>query len=114
MHGNRVMRIVVSPKLSVSREWVRSATVFAAVAIVPCAACTRSRDVNDAALRSADADSANWITYGRTYSEQRYSPLRQINEETVGRLGLAWSVDLGTLRGLEATPLVKDGVMYVT
>src|SRR6266566_1255178 len=114
MHGNRVMKIVVSPRVSASREWVRSAAVFAAVAIVPCAACTRSRDVNDAALRSADADSANWITYGRTYSEQRYSPLRQIDERSVSRLGLAWSVDLGTLRGLEATPLVEDGVLYTS
>src|SRR5512144_3086622 len=77
-------------------------------------ACAQPRDVDDAALRAADADSSDWITYGRTYSEQRFSPLRQIDEATIGRLGLAWSVDFGTLRGLEATPLVKDGVMYVT
>ena len=76
--------------------------------------CVTSGDVDDAALRAADADSADWITYGRTYSEQRFSPVRQVDESTVGRLGLAWSVDFGTLRGLEATPLVKDGVMYVT
>ena len=77
-------------------------------------ACARPRDVDDAALRAADADSSDWITYGRTYAEQRFSPLRQIDEATIARLGLAWSVDFGTLRGLEATPLVKDGVMYVT
>jgi quinohemoprotein ethanol dehydrogenase len=70
--------------------------------------------VDDAALRAADGDSANWITYGRTYSEQRFSPLKQIDEQSVGKLGLAWSYDLETLRGVEATPLVKDGVMYTT
>jgi quinohemoprotein ethanol dehydrogenase len=70
--------------------------------------------VDDAALRAADGDAADWLTYGRTYSEQRFSPLNQINEQTVGKLGLAWSYDLETHRGVEATPLVKDGVMYTT
>ncbi len=45
---------------------------------------------------------------------QRFSSLTQINEQTVGGLGLAWSRELPTTRGLEATPLVKDGVMYFT
>src|SRR5271167_4451594 len=70
--------------------------------------------VDDAALRAADGDTANWITYGRTYSEQRFSPLKQIDEQSVGKLGLAWYYNLETLRGVEATPLVKDGVMYTT
>jgi len=70
--------------------------------------------VDDAALRAADGDTANWITYGRTYSEQRFSPLKQIDEQSVSKLGLAWSYDLETTRGVEATPLVKDGVIYTT
>jgi glucose dehydrogenase len=65
-------------------------------------------------LANADEDSANWLTYGRTYKEQRHSPLTQINEETVDRLGLVWSHDLGTMRGLEGTPLVVDGTLYAT
>jgi len=52
--------------------------------------------------------------YGRTYDDHRFSPLKQINEETVGKLGLAWSRELGTTRGLEATPLVEDGIIYTT
>jgi quinohemoprotein ethanol dehydrogenase len=78
--------------------------------------CARSRVivVDDAALKAADADAANWITYGHTYSEQRFSPLKQVDEQSVSRLGLSWSYDLGTLRGLEATPLVSDGVLYTT
>jgi quinohemoprotein ethanol dehydrogenase len=74
----------------------------------------QKREVDDDALRAADGDSANWITYGRTYLEQRFSPLKQIDEQSVGKLGLAWSYDLQTLRGVEATPLVKDGVIYTT
>jgi len=55
---------------------------------------------------------ANWLSYGRTYSEQRYSPLQQINTENVDQLGLAWSLDLPGQRTLEATPLAIDGVLY--
>src|SRR5690606_24433369 len=47
-----------------------------------------------------------------TYDEQRFSPLAQINPETVGRLGLAWYADINTERGMEASPLVVDGVLY--
>jgi quinohemoprotein ethanol dehydrogenase len=63
---------------------------------------------------SADAEPGNWLSHGRTYDEQRYSPLDRINPETIDELGLAWSFDMGTTRGLEATPLVVDGIMYVT
>ncbi|MBZ5698462.1 MAG: PQQ-dependent dehydrogenase, methanol/ethanol family [Acidobacteriia bacterium] len=93
----------------------RLALAAAAVCILAIS-CGRSRVavVDDAALAAADVDPANWITYGHTYSEQRFSRLQQVNEQTVSQLGLTWSFDLGTLRGLEATPLVKDGVLYTT
>ena len=55
-----------------------------------------------------------WLSHGRTYSEQRHSPLNQINDKSVSGLGLAWSFDLGTSRGIEATPIIHDGIMYVT
>lgn len=65
---------------------------------------------------SADTGVAavNWPLHGLTYQEQRFSPLREINEQTVTRLGLAWSLELGSKRGLEATPIVIDGVIYTT
>src|ERR1051326_7173867 len=86
------------------------------LAVLALAGCGRSRTtvVDDAALRAAESDPANWITYGHSYSEQRFSTLKQIDEQTVGKLGLAWSFDLATLRGLEATPLVQDGVLYTS
>ncbi|QUL37584.1 PQQ-dependent dehydrogenase, methanol/ethanol family [Erythrobacter sp. JK5] len=70
--------------------------------------------VTSATLVSAGDDTANWITHGRTYSEQRYSPLDQIDTGNVGQLGLAWFADMDTARGQEATPLVIDGRLYLT
>src|SRR5215467_1798338 len=69
-------------------------------------------DVNQSRILNADREPGNWMTYGRTYDEQHFSPLRQINEQNVGQLGLAWHYDLDTRRGQEATPIVVDGVMY--
>ena len=63
---------------------------------------------------NADKEPGNWMSYGRTYSEGRFSPLKQVNDQNVGGLGLAWYFDLDTQRGQEATPLVIDGVMYFT
>ncbi len=70
--------------------------------------------VNGARIANADAEPGNWLTYGRTYSEQRYSPLAKINDKNASQLGLAWFADLDTNRAQEATPLVVDGVMYIT
>ena len=70
--------------------------------------------VDNARLVDADGDASNWLTHGRTYDEQRFSPLRQISRDNVGELGLAWYFDVPTRRGMEATPIVVDGRMYVT
>ena len=71
-------------------------------------------DVDGARIRAADAEPGQWLTVGRTYEEQRFSPLTQIDQSNVGRLGLAWYADLDTYRGVEATPLYIDGVLYNT
>jgi quinohemoprotein ethanol dehydrogenase len=70
--------------------------------------------VDDARLRAAQADPAHWPSHGRTYDEARFSPLAQIDTSNVGRLGLLWSWETGTRRGIEATPLAVDGVLYTT
>jgi len=72
------------------------------------------KTIDDPKLRSADQDSGDWLMYGRTHDDHRFSPLKQVNEQTVGKLGLVWSRELGTTRGLEATPLVENGVIYTT
>lgn len=73
-----------------------------------------SAKVSDAQIVDADNQSGNWLTYGRTYSEQRFSPLHSITDKNASQLGLAWYFDLDTHRGQEATPIVVDGVMYFT
>jgi len=70
--------------------------------------------VSDTQIVHADDEPGNWLTHGRTYSEQRFSRLKQINDHNAAQLGLAWYIDLDTNRGQEATPLVVDGVMYFT
>jgi quinohemoprotein ethanol dehydrogenase len=68
--------------------------------------------VDNARMLQADANPGQWMGPGRTYDEQRYSPLTQINEKTVSKLGLAWYADLDADRGMEASPLEIDGVLY--
>jgi quinohemoprotein ethanol dehydrogenase len=63
---------------------------------------------------NADSEPQNWLAHGRTYDEQRFSPLDDINDSTVNELGLAWYLDLGTDRGLEGTPIVVDGIIYIS
>ena len=70
--------------------------------------------VDGARISNADSEPGNWMSHGRTYDEQRFSPLTQIDADNVRRLGLDWSFDFPTNRGIEATPIVVDGVMYVT
>lgn len=70
--------------------------------------------VNDARIRSADTEPGNWLAHGRTYDESRFSPLTEINDGNVQQLGLAWYFDTQTDRGLEATPIVVDGIMFST
>jgi PQQ-dependent dehydrogenase (methanol/ethanol family) len=70
--------------------------------------------ITAAMLLGAGDDHANWITHGRTYDEQRFSPLDAVNTGNVGDLGLAWFADMDTARGQEATPLVIDGKLYLT
>lgn len=70
--------------------------------------------VDDKRLLAADADGANWLSYGRTYDEQRFSPLTEVSDQNVSQLGLEWFADLDTSRGQEATPIVVDGVLYTS
>ena len=70
--------------------------------------------IDDKRIIEAESEPENWIAHGRTYEEQRFSPLTKINKESVSDLGLAWYKDMGTNRALEATPIVVDGIMFFT
>ena len=71
-------------------------------------------DVTRDRLVNAAATPGEWLTYGGGYDEQRHSSLTGINTDNVGDLGVDWTYDLATSRGVESTPIVVDGVMYVT
>lgn len=92
--------------------------VLALAALLPLAACGKNASppvtegVTDAMI--AAAPEGEWLSYGRDYAEQRFSPLTLVNDGNVGQLGLAWSHDLETARGQEATPLMHDGVLYIS
>jgi PQQ-dependent dehydrogenase (methanol/ethanol family) len=92
--------------------------LLAAAAVLLASACNNAApeagNVTEARLLAAEEDPDNWLSHGRTYAEQRYSPLEDVNAGNVGQLGLAWAVEFDTNRGQEATPIVVDGVMYVT
>ncbi len=88
-------------------------TAFAALSLSACGQSSAG-GIDAATLENAASDNSSWLSYGRTYDEQRFSPLTQINTETVGELGLAWFADLDTARGQEGTPLVIDGRIYIS
>jgi PQQ-dependent dehydrogenase (methanol/ethanol family) len=73
-----------------------------------------AKSIDTRALVSAEARATDWISHGRTYSEARFSPLGRINDANVKTLGLAWSFDAETTRGLEATPIAVAGTLYTT
>jgi PQQ-dependent dehydrogenase (methanol/ethanol family) len=70
--------------------------------------------VNTVRMVNADQQPDQWMSYGRTYGEQHFSPLDSINTDNVDALGLAWYADFAIGRGQESTPLFVDGVIYVT
>ena len=92
----------------------RVSALAVALAFAPLAPAAAQSPVDDARLAEAASKPADWLAHGRTWSEQRYSPLDQVNEASVARLAPAWVYATGETRGHEATPLVADGVMYTT
>ena len=57
---------------------------------------------------------SDWPLYGRDYSNQRYSPLKQINKTNIDQLNLAWKFNTGEKATFQTSPIVIDGIMYIT
>ncbi|MDA0348978.1 MAG: PQQ-dependent dehydrogenase, methanol/ethanol family [Verrucomicrobia bacterium] len=85
--------------------------LLAFVFLMPFRMAGADRVVNDAAITD-DSNTSEWLAYGRTHSEQRFSPLTQINDNNVGELKVDWHLDLPLDSQLVSTPLVVDGVLY--
>ena len=93
------------------RRTVRAALYAAASALLVAASGQAAAVIDNAAL-SNEADGRDWAAYGRTFSEQRFSPLDQINRSTVSRLKLAWTLDLDDVWNVSTAPVEVDGVIY--
>ncbi len=98
-----------------SRFLAGCAGALALAALSPAAALAQgAAAVDGARLTGAESEPGQWMSHGRTYSEQRFSPLDQITADNVDEMGLDWYADLETTRGQEATPIMVDGVLYVS
>ena len=100
---------------AVFRAWTLVlSVVLSAIAIGAAAADKGAAQVTDERLLNAAAEPSQWMTYGGSYSEQRFSPLKQINTDNVKQLGLAWFADYDTNLHQHGSPLYIDGVIYVS
>jgi PQQ-dependent dehydrogenase (methanol/ethanol family) len=102
----------VSGAQSISDEIVRAAPPVRKVyAPLPAGADV---NVSDSMMLNAASDENNWLLHGRTYDNQRYSPLKQITADNVKSLSLVALVQTGMAASFETTPIVANGVMYIT
>jgi quinohemoprotein ethanol dehydrogenase len=104
----------------VMNERSRSSLFVALLAPLTTLTLSVQADAPDSRVQTLDTAAiahpkpGDWPSYGLDYREQRYSPLNQVDRKNVSSLGLAWHFEADFARGIEATPIVVDGVMYVT
>ena len=100
--------------LGVAASIVMMALALGSTRVSSALAAASQGQVDEKRLMAADKHPGEWLTTGRDFGKGHYSPLDQINAANVARLGFAWQYDTKTIRGLEATPIVVDGVMYTS
>jgi PQQ-dependent dehydrogenase (methanol/ethanol family) len=103
----------VSSRITVGTIRAAGAALLTA-ACVPAFAAGGVAQLDTARILAEAASGQQWPTYGGTYDEQRFSPLAGITPANVGSLGIAWTHEFPTSHGVEATPIVVDGVIFVT
>jgi alcohol dehydrogenase (cytochrome c) len=96
------------------RSWIVMLIMVWLVTVPMTVLAAEWSEVTDGRLLEADKDANNWLTYYRTYNGWRYSPLSQINAQTVKRLTPKWLLSLGEAGNQQATPLVNGDIMIVT
>jgi alcohol dehydrogenase (cytochrome c) len=95
------------------RSWLGPLLLAGCAALGAFANSAGAISAQDRALLRADSDQDNWRLHGRTYDNQRFSPLTQINKNTVGNLELIHTLHTGVANSFEATPLEIDGILYL-
>ena len=91
---------------------LKTALYTSALYMLALVAPAAAQSVDPTALLKPPADS--WLTYHGDYSGRHHSPLRQITPDNVGQLALAWAFQTGQTQQIKATPLVANGVIYLT
>jgi len=112
--GPALLACTIGHRMFAMRSLFAALLLLVAGGLQSTGAAESRANVDATRLGAADHEPGNWMTYGRTYSEQRFSPLRQITGDNARKLGLAWYANLDSIRGQEATPLAIDGVLYVS
>ena len=74
----------------------------------------KAANVNEARVAADAADGTNWLLNGRTFDSAHFSPLKQINDQNAGTLGLAWYMDIDSGMGIVSEPIVVDGIAYIS
>jgi quinohemoprotein ethanol dehydrogenase len=106
------------------RERFTASLVIAAIGVA-CAGChssgesgtnraSKAGDVNEARVNSDSASGENWLLNGRTFDAKHFSPLKQITDQNIAGLGLAWYLDIDSAMGVVSEPIVVDGVIYLS
>jgi quinohemoprotein ethanol dehydrogenase len=70
--------------------------------------------VTDGRVMAEVPEGTNWLVGGRDFNEQHFSPLKQVTDKNIGKLGLAWATDIESAMGLATEPIVVDGVVYLS
>jgi len=108
-YTNRYTSMLSMPNDSESLFMFKSGKLLHSVLVLGTVALTACAGVNNKSL----TDSKEWPSFGRDYTNQRMSPLTQIDTKNVEKLGLAWQFKTGVSASFQATPIVTGGVMYV-
>ena len=96
------------------RDVLAKAGWIAGIVLCALAPLAQAADIDDTRLREADADRDNWLIHGRDYANLRFSPLSAVNTKSVARLVPKWIYQTGTSATFQTTPLVADGVMFIS
>ncbi len=90
------------------------ATADQAASVTAPASPTSFGNITFERLLNADNEPGQWLTEGRDFGKGHFSTLNQVNRDNVSQLGVAWDYQTGTTRGLEANPIMVDGVLYTS
>lgn len=112
--GRGVALVALCAALLACRNAASDAAMNAGTRVRGASATSTPAANPDQGMQRAMADSSSWPSYGRDYTNQRYSPLTQINAASVKQLSLAWHFKTGVVKAFETSPVVVDGIMYIT